>query len=163
MGSDSPRLCLRGPVTTRYGRDKNGSPPIADQRLEYIVTEVTAGNDFVVLLDQYGQVHTFGSSNHGELGHGSFDAVSEPRKVMFFEEAEQVVTQISAGKWHTAVLTEGGDVYAWGWNRSGQLGHSADGSTCASMQDTPYPLDIDQEAVAVHCVDEMTLVRLGKL
>lgn len=140
---------------------------------------MTAGNDFVVLLDQYGQVHTFGSSNHGELGHGSFDAVSEPRKVMFFEEAEQVVTQISAGKWHTAVLTgrcqllsqhyfppcdlEGGDVYAWGWNRSGQLGHSAEGSACASLQDIPYPIDIDQEAVAVHCIDEMTLVRLGKL
>lgn len=131
-----------------------------------------------MLLDQFGQVHTFGSSNHGELGHGSFDAELGPRRVMFFEEAEQVVTQISAGKWHTAVLTgmgghlcrnylslcvlEGGDVYAWGWNRSGQLGHSSESSACASMQDTPYPMDLDQEAVAVHCIEEMTIVRLGK-
>ena len=29
---------------------------------------------------------------------------------------------VAAGMWHTAALTESGDVYTWGGNESGQLG-----------------------------------------
>lgn len=32
------------------------------------------------------------------------------------------IVKISAGGWHSLALSEFGDVYAWGWNDSGQLG-----------------------------------------
>lgn len=37
-----------------------------------------------------------------------------------------MVTQVSAGGWHNLALGEGGDVYSWGWNESGQLGLETD-------------------------------------
>jgi len=32
------------------------------------------------------------------------------------------VMLIAAGGWHSAAVTECGDLYTWGWNQSGQLG-----------------------------------------
>lgn len=32
------------------------------------------------------------------------------------------IIEIAAGGWHSAALSEFGDLYVWGWNKQGQLG-----------------------------------------
>lgn len=45
--------------------------------------------------------------------------------------------QVTCGGLHTAVVTEGGDVYTWGDGRKGQLGHTHD----PSLKQTPRLVD----------------------
>lgn len=56
---------------------------------------------------------------HGQLGHGSLESEQQPRLV---EALAGVPMQaVAAGGWHSASVSEAGDLYVWGWNESGQL------------------------------------------
>ncbi|XP_044149086.1 RCC1 domain-containing protein 1 isoform X2 [Bufo gargarizans] len=82
--------------------------------------KMALGNEHAVLMTSDGKVLTWGAGRHGQLGHGDVEDVSEPRIV----EALHGVTmsEVAAGGWHTASISESGDLYCWGWNESGQLG-----------------------------------------
>ena len=69
----------------------------------------------------------FSGGKFGKLGHGDEAPKALPTRVMG-ELAELRVVQVSAGKAHTAALTDGGTVYTWGEGTDGQfnkLGHGA--------------------------------------
>ncbi|KAM6342378.1 LOW QUALITY PROTEIN: protein unc-45 homolog A-like [Podargus strigoides] len=56
---------------------------------------------------------------HVQLGHGTLQSELQPRLV---EALASVPMQtVTAGGWHSASVSEGGDLYMWGWNESGQL------------------------------------------
>lgn len=56
---------------------------------------------------------------HGQLGHGLLESELQPRLV---EALAGVPMQaVAAGGWHSASVSEAGDLYMWGWNESGQL------------------------------------------
>ncbi|KAM6317988.1 protein unc-45 homolog A-like [Podargus strigoides] len=56
---------------------------------------------------------------HVQLGHGTLPSELQPRLV---EALASVPMQtVTAGGWHSASVSEGGDLYMWGWNESGQL------------------------------------------
>lgn len=59
--------------------------------------------------------------SRGQLGHGDLESVQE-----FARQVDSLaglhVTSVAAGNWHSAAVTECGDLYTWGWNQSGQLG-----------------------------------------
>jgi len=61
-----------------------------------------------------------------------------PQRVVFFDDLPCIVTKIVCGGWHTLVLTSDGDIYSWGWNESGQLGHDSP----VSSRSEPYPIDL---------------------
>eukprot|EP00743_Colponemidia_sp_Colp-15_P008201 GILK01008894.1.p1 GENE.GILK01008894.1~~GILK01008894.1.p1 ORF type:complete len:825 (-),score=104.84 GILK01008894.1:236-2710(-) len=84
-------------------------------------------------------VYSWGTNKHSQLGvdpehvklvHGT-PMVAEPRQVdnlvLLLGSAD--IVDVAAGEGHTLVLTEFGDVYAWGRGKEGQLGqeiaHSA--------------------------------------
>ena len=59
--------------------------------------------------------------SRGQLGHGDLESEQEfARQVASL--AGLCVTLVAAGSWHSAAVTECGDLYTWGWNHSGQLG-----------------------------------------
>ncbi|XP_014808237.1 PREDICTED: RCC1 domain-containing protein 1 isoform X1 [Calidris pugnax] len=59
------------------------------------------------------------SCRHGQLGHGTLESEPQPRLV---EALAGVPMQaVAAGGWHSASVSEAGDLYVWGWNESGQL------------------------------------------
>ncbi|KAM9807793.1 RCC1 domain-containing protein 1 [Neosynchiropus ocellatus] len=99
------------------------------------------GAKHAVLLSVTGAVHTWGlgryfvvmrqyckwiittllsPNSHGQLGHGSLTSEEEPRTL----EALWGVSMscVAAGGWHSVCISDGGDLYVWGWNESGQLG-----------------------------------------
>ncbi|XP_065544008.1 RCC1 domain-containing protein 1 isoform X2 [Lathamus discolor] len=56
---------------------------------------------------------------HGQLGHGTLESEAQPRLVEAL--AGVPMGAVAAGGWHSASVSEAGDLYMWGWNESGQL------------------------------------------
>jgi hypothetical protein len=59
--------------------------------------------------------------SRGQLGHGDLENEQENARQVD-SLAGLHVTQVAAGGWHSAAVTEWGDLYTWGWNHWGQLG-----------------------------------------
>lgn len=68
-----------------------------------------------------GEVYTFGDGKFGRLGHNSERHQSVARFVDSL--AGKRVKQVACGGFHTAAVTETGEVYTWGGGEHGQLGH----------------------------------------
>lgn len=83
-----------------------------------------AGNHFSIFLDtDTNTLYSTGENVVGQLGNGAtgFD-VKTPLPVEMPEGFDAKITSVSAGLLHTTFLTEGGDVYAFGFNNRGPLG-----------------------------------------
>lgn len=66
------------------------------------------------------------SYSRGQLGNGSLNVAENPELLAFLDGL--IVVDIDAGGWHSAALTNCGDLYTWGWNNFGQLGFTCDKS-----------------------------------
>ncbi|KAJ8686755.1 hypothetical protein QAD02_022549 [Eretmocerus hayati] len=83
--------------------------------------DVACGFDHNLLLAANGEVYSSGTGTRGQLGHGDLEDCDEPKLIEAI--AGLKVVQISAAGWHSAVVTDQGDLYTWGWNNQGQIGH----------------------------------------
>nr|XP_061812250.1 RCC1 domain-containing protein 1-like [Nerophis lumbriciformis] len=83
-------------------------------------TRLTLGAEHCVLLSASGAVYTWGLGSHGQLGHGSLSSEEQPKVVEALWGMR--MRCVATGGWHTACISDGGDLYVWGWNESGQLG-----------------------------------------
>uniref|UniRef100_A0A452GZQ3 UNC-45/Cro1/She4 central domain-containing protein n=1 Tax=Gopherus agassizii TaxID=38772 RepID=A0A452GZQ3_9SAUR len=81
--------------------------------------KLVLGHEHVVLLGQDGTIYTWGCGRHGQLGHGGLEPALEPRLVEALHGVP--MGDVAAGGWHSVSVSEGGDLYVWGWNESGQL------------------------------------------
>ncbi|XP_047451559.1 RCC1 domain-containing protein 1-like isoform X2 [Mugil cephalus] len=90
------------------------------------------GGEHAVLLTATGAVYTWGLGSHGQLGHGGLVSEEEPRAV----EAlwGMPMSSVASGGWHSVCISDGGDLYVWGWNESGQLGLPSRGLRKASQE-----------------------------
>ncbi|TMW56352.1 hypothetical protein Poli38472_006362 [Pythium oligandrum] len=70
-----------------------------------------------------GGVFTFGQNSYGELGHGDVNDRKAPTKVEVLEEED--VVDAACGNEQTTVLCGDGQVFACGYNDSGQCGTGA--------------------------------------
>ncbi|MBR0088939.1 MAG: hypothetical protein IJP94_03750, partial [Clostridia bacterium] len=106
---------------------------------------VVSGDDFTVALKSDGTVWAWGANTYGQLGYGFRDGRNEdtqgPVQVLAVadpitkdDEGNLVVPaytnnkvlkgihKIDAGEHHVLAKASDGTVYAWGWNKDGQLG-----------------------------------------
>ncbi|CAI5438890.1 unnamed protein product [Caenorhabditis angaria] len=84
------------------------------------IQEISTGNDFVVFRDHVGNLFSMGTGTRGELGVGLIRRVDEP---VHIEELSGIpIKKVVCGGWHCIALSEGNDVYGWGWNKYEQLG-----------------------------------------
>ncbi|XP_062998747.1 RCC1 domain-containing protein 1 [Elgaria multicarinata webbii] len=81
--------------------------------------KLALGHEHAVLLSSAGTVFSWGGGRHGQLGHGELESRAEPLLVDALHGVE--VADVAAGGWHSAGISEAGDLYIWGWNESGQL------------------------------------------
>lgn len=82
---------------------------------------VSCGHEHVLLLTESGRVYSYGRGLRGQLGLENLEDCFEQQKEIEALAGIKIM-QISAGGWHSLVLSEFGDIYSFGWNESGQLG-----------------------------------------
>ncbi|XP_028319694.1 alsin isoform X3 [Gouania willdenowi] len=114
LHSLSPRL-LRGVARSRFRAvalsPLGGGGPEAPEMLPTLQTEVWS----------------WGNGQHGQLGHGDTVARSQPLCIKSLNNKE--VVRVAAGAHHSVALTAQCQVYSWGCNSCGQLGHMESPST----------------------------------
>ncbi|CAM9211439.1 unnamed protein product, partial [Choristocarpus tenellus] len=85
------------------------------------VVQVACGSGHTVVLTGDGDVYTWGRGDDGRLGHGDNGWKYVPRLVEGLKG--QRIVQATCGSYHTAAVTEAGELYTWGGGMYGKLGH----------------------------------------
>ena len=115
---------------------------------------MAAGKSHSVIIAEDGDVYTWGRGWDGQLGHDVVTEIElEPRIVPHMENRASAAVACGAG--HTVIVTDNGNVWAWGDNKSGQLGTGNLTSTA-----TPIFLSTmdEQEVTHVACGMEHTVL-----
>lgn len=89
------------------------------------VIAIACGGTHMLALSAEGKVFAWGSSDHGELGTGSYEAGLVPVAVDGAVDGlvfNQTMVAIAAGDAHNLALGADGTVYAWGIENDGVLG-----------------------------------------
>ena len=88
------------------------------------IVKISSGLSHNMALTKDGKVYVWGLNNYGQLGQGT---TTNSNVAILLEnefgtgEVNNII-DISAGRWHSTVLTKNGDVYQCGINNYGQLG-----------------------------------------
>ena len=88
------------------------------------VVSVSLGSCHSAAITKDGDLYMWGSDVYGQLGDGMYDSKSAPRSVPI--KIMKNVKLIGLGGYHSAAITNDGNLYTWGYNKYGQLG---DGTT----------------------------------
>ena len=67
-----------------------------------------------------GQVYTWGYGGSGCLGHGDYESIENPKRIIFPDDIQ--VKYAQAGGYHNGVISKDHHVYTWGRGDVGQLG-----------------------------------------
>jgi hypothetical protein len=91
------------------------------------IKAILCGEDHVLLQDEKGKVWSWGRGELGQLGHGEPQHAARPASIVRLEPhmlgKNARVMALSCGSNFNAAVTDGGGLYTWGGNGSGQLGH----------------------------------------
>ena len=110
--------------------DRNTYPDLPE---DFTYVQVSGGAGHSLALGSDGNVYAWGYNYSGQLGDGTTTDRHTPVRVKTPDRktypdlpADFTYVQVSTGSWHSLALGSDGNAYAWGSNRSGQLG---DGTT----------------------------------
>ena len=99
-------------------------------------TAISAGADHILVIGSDGNVYAWGNNAYGQLGidNGGL-TVTAPTLVEALRNKN--VISVSAGRYFSLALTEGGQVYSFGANNRLQLGYELANSATYSATPTP--------------------------
>uniref|UniRef100_A0A1B6BZZ7 BTB domain-containing protein n=1 Tax=Clastoptera arizonana TaxID=38151 RepID=A0A1B6BZZ7_9HEMI len=86
-----------------------------------VVIDVACGSHHTLALTEEGEVFAWGWNNCGQVGSGIGSNQNGPRKVSASLGGKKIVS-ICCGQTSSMAVVDNGEVYAWGYNGSGQLG-----------------------------------------
>lgn len=93
---------------------------------EYLtgVKQISSGGEFISALKEDGTVWSWGHGLYGQMGDTTASNRSLPVQARLNnEEFVTGVKKLVTGFYHTYVLTEDGNAFAWGYNVHGELGY----------------------------------------
>jgi E3 ubiquitin-protein ligase HERC4 len=116
-------ILKRGGDAFGFGDNSFGQLGILNTKETYIqsiinindIVQIATGDYHSLLLNNNNQIFSFGSNSFGQLGLNiEFGLnVETPTQIIF---PNNLITQISCGKYHCLVLCDSGDVYSFGLN-----------------------------------------------
>lgn len=89
-------------------------------------SKLAAGSTHCLALSRTGEVYTWGGNAQGQLGLGDLEDRGLPMAIMH-RFSRSRVDAVAAGAEHSVALTEKGEVFTFGSNRCGLLGHGGRG------------------------------------
>ncbi|KAF2892607.1 hypothetical protein ILUMI_13565 [Ignelater luminosus] len=124
------------------------------------IVDICAGREHCLILDDTGNVYSFGRGSRGQLGHGSLEDELEPKLIEALAGIK--ISKIATGGWHSCAVSAEGDVYTWGWNGNGQLGIGKINEEAVGVMAIPQVVDFpdDSNAIDVACGNRHTIVLL---
>jgi alpha-tubulin suppressor-like RCC1 family protein len=89
------------------------------------VVMISCGWSHSMALTECGHVYSWGNNEFGQLGIGNTEKSNEPKFVAIIDENEcnVFIKKISCGPAHSLLLSSDGSIYAFGRNKSGELGN----------------------------------------
>ena len=88
------------------------------------VIELSTGTSHLMLRTESGDIFSCGDGAYGRLGHGTDESAATPRLIEGLQtERYGKAVQVSAGEWHSLILSESGWVYSFGSGVNGRHGH----------------------------------------
>eukprot|EP01133_Synstelium_polycarpum_P010231 gene10231-11922_t len=98
------------------------------------VLAIAAGYAHTLLLKKSGDLFVFGANEQGQLGIGLSKSQPVPKRLDMGNVIIHGgrISQIAAGHSHSVMCVDNGDIYTWGANNKGQLGHGTFDSTPVS-------------------------------
>ncbi|KAF0698331.1 Aste57867_11051 [Aphanomyces stellatus] len=87
------------------------------------VTDVACGNENTIILCENGEVFVCGYNDSGQCGMGTTQRVHSFKLIMGLMDKQVVKLSAGNGCEHVAAVTDSGDVFTFGYNARGQLGH----------------------------------------
>ena len=115
---------------------------------EKVIKMISVQIETIIVVDEIGDVYAWGYNYDGGAGVGHTIDVQIPTKVVI-PNNEKVISVVSSN--HSSyVLTENGNVYAWGLNSSGQLGV---GDTTRRLSPTLVSDLVGKEIVGIYAME----------
>ncbi len=113
-----------------------GAPLRIREIEERKIVKIACGSHHSMILDDNGQLLSFGSSEYGQLGGSKSNAdwrtnervkdhnyyYSVPRQLGEDFEGRRII-KIACGNLHNIAISESGEIFTWGWGMQGVLGH----------------------------------------
>ena len=134
---------------------------------EQISSIVAGASHFLILTSRSSRLFSIGDNRYGQLGvpHSPTSITPKLNRIDTFDGIR--IAQISAGAFHSVVLTEGGEVYLFGSDKEGQCGGNGGGwepATNEELQASLEEMDDGQdeetnEIVQVCAAGESTFLR----
>jgi alpha-tubulin suppressor-like RCC1 family protein len=107
------------------------------------ITQIAAGAYHSLVLTATGQLYAFGQNTHGQLGTATNNGTENPNPSptpVNLPGASGRIVEIAAS-YHSLALTSTGQLYAFGYNRYGQIGTAA-GNGTNDPNPTPAPVNV---------------------
>ena len=117
-----------------------------------------AGTEHTLLVNDGGELLTFGKGEEGPLGHGDEEDCFGPKRVSaikYSEEGKRVVA-VAAGEQYSMAATADGTLYTFGYGECGRLGHG-DEETVTKPKAVKALAKAGQKVVAVAASAEHSL------
>jgi len=108
------------------GQESELVPRLVEALVGKKAAGASAGSQHTAVWTEAGELFTFGLGAHGRLGHGGQENELVPRLVEAL--VGKKAAGASAGSQHTAVWTEAGELFTFGYGAHGQLGHGSGGT-----------------------------------
>ena len=86
---------------------------------------ISCGGGHSMALTKCGHVYSWGWNEYGQLGIGNTENSNEPKFVAVIDEnkCNVFIEKISSGSHYSLLLSSDGNIYAFGRNKSGELGN----------------------------------------
>ncbi|OQR87784.1 RCC1 and BTB domain-containing protein [Achlya hypogyna] len=117
FGQNSYGELGHGDTTTRF------VPSKLDFAVGKNIVDVACGNENTILLCGNGEVYACGYNDSGQCGVGTVQRVTSFKALPALFEKQVVKLSAGNGCEHVIAITDKGDVYTFGYNARGQLGH----------------------------------------
>ena len=134
------------------------------------VTQIAAGAYHSLALTSSGQLYAFGDNETGQLGNATNNETSKPNPtptLVSLPGEIGPITLIAAGESHSLAVTSSGQLYAFGYNRYGQLGNATNIGT-PKPNPTPALVSLPGEVgvptqIAAGAVHSLVITSSGQL